>query len=47
MLWGDEVRSTQRYLAEDSVRRTGVKWGMSLDMVGENTANTGGTCLIG
>jgi len=46
MLWGDEIRSTQRYLAEDSVRRTGVKWGMSLDMVGENTALTGGTFLI-
>jgi len=46
MLWGDEIRSTQRYLAEDSVRRAGVKWGMSLDMVGENTARTGGTFLI-
>ena len=46
MLWGDEIRSTQRYLQEDSVRRTGVKWGMSLDMVGENTALTGGTFLI-
>ncbi|MES2125153.1 MAG: M28 family peptidase [Gemmatimonadota bacterium] len=45
-LWGDEIRSTQRYLAEDSVRRAGVKWGMSLDMVGENTALTGGTFLI-
>lgn len=46
MLWGDEIRSTQRYLQEDSVRRAGVKWGMSLDMVGENTALTGGTFLI-
>lgn len=46
MLWGDEIRSTQRYLQEDSVRRAGVKWGMSLDMVGENTAITGGTFLI-
>ena len=45
-LWGDEIRSTDRYLKEDSVRRTGVKWGMSLDMVGENTAKTGGTFLI-
>jgi aminopeptidase YwaD len=45
-LWGDEIRSTQRYLEEDSVRRAGVKWGMSLDMVGENTALTGGTFLI-
>ena len=45
-LWGDEIRSTDRYIKEDSTRRTGVKWGMSLDMVGENTAKTGGTFLI-
>lgn len=45
-LWGDEIRSTQRYLAEDSVRQRGVKWGMSLDMVGEDTEKTGGTFLI-
>ena len=45
-LWGDEIRSTDRYIKEDSVRRSGVKWGMSLDMVGENTAKTGGTFLI-
>ncbi len=45
-LWGDEIRGTQRFLAEDSTRRSGVKWGMSLDMVGENTARSGGTFLI-
>lgn len=45
-LWGDEIRSTQRFLSEDSTRRAGVKWGMSLDMVGENTAKTGGSFLI-
>lgn len=45
-LWGDEIRSTDRFLKEDSVRRAAVKWGMSLDMVGENTALTGGTFLI-
>lgn len=45
-LWGDEIRSTDRFIKEDSVRRTGIKWGMSLDMVGENTATTGGTFLI-
>jgi aminopeptidase YwaD len=45
-LWGDEIRSTDRYIKEDSVRRTGIRWGMSLDMVGENTATTGGTFLI-
>ena len=45
-LWGDEIRSTDRFIKEDSVRRRGIKWGMSLDMVGENTALTGGTFLI-
>ncbi len=46
MLWGVETQSTQRYIAEDSLRRKGIRWGMSLDMVGENTALTGGTFLI-
>ena len=45
-LWGDEIRSTDRFIKEDSVRRSGVQWGMSLDMVGENTAKTGGTFLL-
>ena len=45
-LWGDEIRSTARFLSDDTTRRAGVKWGMSLDMVGENTAKTGGTFLI-
>lgn len=45
-LWGNEISWTGRYLAEDSVRRAGVKWGMSLDMTGEDTEKTGGTFLI-
>lgn len=45
-LWGNEIAGTRNYLADDSVRTTGVKWGLSLDMVGENTAVTGGTFLI-
>ncbi len=45
-LWGTEIRATARFLSEDSTRRANVKWGMSLDMVGENTALTGGTFLI-
>jgi hypothetical protein len=45
-LWGDEIRSTDRYIKEDSVRRGGIRWGMSLDMVGEDTEKTGGTFLI-
>ena len=45
-LWGTEIRATARFLSEDSTRRANIKWGMSLDMVGENTALTGGTFLI-
>lgn len=45
-LWGDEIRSTDRFITEDSARRGGIKWGMSLDMVGEDTEKTGGTFLI-
>ncbi|HLV26752.1 MAG TPA: M28 family peptidase, partial [Gemmatimonadales bacterium] len=45
-LWGNEIAGTRDYLADDSVRTSGVRWGMSLDMVGENTAITGGTFLI-
>lgn len=46
MLWGDEIKSTRDYLAADSARTAGVRWGMSLDMVGEDTERTGGTFLI-
>ncbi|MDO6470973.1 M28 family peptidase [Maribacter sp. 1_MG-2023] len=45
-LWGDEIVSTNRYIQEDQERAKGIKWGISLDMVGENTAITGGTFLI-
>ncbi len=45
-LWGDEISSTRRYIVEDSIRAKGIKWGMSLDMVGEDTKKTGGTFLI-
>lgn len=45
-LWGDEIRSTRRYIKQDSLRATGIRWGMSLDMVGEDTEKTGGTFLI-
>jgi AhpD family alkylhydroperoxidase len=45
-LWGDEIKSTRDYLAGDSVRARGIRWGMSLDMVGEDTEKTGGTFLI-
>ncbi len=45
-LWGDEIISTRRYVQEDSIRAKAIRWGISLDMVGENTAKTGGTFLI-
>lgn len=45
-LWGDEITSTRRYITEDSSRAKGIMWGMSLDMVGEDTKKTGGSFLI-
>lgn len=45
-LWGDEIVSTRRYIEEDLERAKGIKWGISLDMVGENTDLTGGSFLI-
>lgn len=45
-LFGDEIVSTRRFIQEDKERAKNIKWGMSLDMVGENTALTGGTFLI-
>lgn len=45
-LWGDEIISTRRYLQDDPARTEGVRWGISLDMVGEKTSVTGGTFLI-
>ncbi|MEQ9443257.1 MAG: M28 family peptidase [Cyclobacteriaceae bacterium] len=45
-LWGDEIVSTRRYVKEDSIRGDTIKWGISLDMVGENTEITGGSFLI-
>ncbi len=45
-LWGDEIVSTGRYISEDKDRAKGILWGMSLDMVGEDTQKTGGTFLL-
>ena len=45
-LWGDEIVSTRRYILEDTLRAKGILWGMSLDMVGEDTEKTGGSFLI-
>ncbi|MDE3150967.1 MAG: M28 family peptidase [Gemmatimonadota bacterium] len=46
MIWGNEIEQTRNFLADDSVRRRDIHWGVSLDMTGENTAKTGGTFLI-
>jgi len=46
MLWGQEIRSTDRFITQDSLRARDIRWGMSLDMVGEDTEKTGGTFLI-
>jgi len=45
-LWGDEIISTRRYVNEKEKNNPKTKWGISLDMVGENTKITGGTFLI-
>ncbi|MET0635340.1 MAG: M28 family peptidase [Chitinophagaceae bacterium] len=45
-LWGTEISATARYIKEDTARATGILWGLSLDMVGEDTKKTGGTFLI-
>ncbi|MFI5310945.1 MAG: M28 family peptidase [Gemmatimonadales bacterium] len=45
-LWGQENRVTARYIQQDSVRAKGIRWGISMDMTGEDTKKTGGTFLI-
>src|SRR5690606_17885707 len=45
-IWGDEIVSTDRYIQEDKERAKNIKWGISMDMVGENTDLTGGSFLI-
>lgn len=45
-LWGDEITSTRRFIQQDKERAAGIKWGLSLDMVGEDTDKTGGSFLI-
>jgi aminopeptidase YwaD len=45
-VWGDEFRSVGRFLAQDRDRAERVLWGLSLDMVGQDTSRTGGSFLI-
>jgi hypothetical protein len=46
MLYGLEITQTRNFLADDSARTRGVRWGLSLDMTGEDVTKTGGTFLI-
>jgi aminopeptidase YwaD len=46
MLFGNEIAQTRNFLAADSARTRNVLWGLSMDMVGEDTDKTGGTFLI-
>ena len=45
-VWGDEMRASREWLRADPARSTGTRYMISLDMVGEDTAKTGGTFLI-
>ena len=45
MIFGNEIAQTRAFLA-DSARARSTRWGMSLDMTGEDVAKTGGTFLI-
>ncbi len=46
MIFGNEIAQTRNFLADNAERTRGVRWGLSLDMVGEDTKKTGGTFLI-
>ena len=46
MLFGLEIAQTRNFLADDSVRTRGVRWGLSMDMTGEDASKTGGSFLI-
>jgi hypothetical protein len=46
MLWLDEIRGSEHWLAQDTTRAGKVVAMMSLDMTGQDTATTGGTFLI-
>lgn len=46
LLWGDENRLSDAWIAEDAARVSRVLAMMSLDMTGEDTSKTGGTFLI-
>ena len=45
-MWVDEIRGTRHWLTSRRAEAAGVKYMLSLDMTGEDTARTGGTFLI-
>ncbi|MBL8135503.1 MAG: M28 family peptidase [Acidobacteria bacterium] len=46
LIWGDEIRASDAWIAADAARLSRVVAMMSLDMTGEDTTKTGGTFLI-
>jgi hypothetical protein len=46
LMWGDENRASDAWIAADAARVSRVLAMMSLDMTGEDTSQTGGTFLI-
>jgi hypothetical protein len=46
LIWGDEIRASDAWIAADAARVSRVLAMMSLDMTGQDTAKTGGTFLI-
>jgi Zn-dependent M28 family amino/carboxypeptidase len=46
LIWGDEIRASDAWIAADPARVARVLAMMSLDMTGEDTDKTGGTFLI-
>ena len=45
-MWVDEIRGSERWLADHPAEAKGVQYMFSLDMTGEDTTKTGGTFLI-
>lgn len=45
-IWGDEIRGSERWLADHPAEAKGVQYMLSMDMTGEDTSKTGGTFLI-
>jgi hypothetical protein len=45
-MWVDEIRGSERWLADHQAEARGVQYMFSMDMTGEDTAKTGGTFLI-